>query len=308
LSREYVTTADRMVAHQEQRNASLGAEVFASLDTTRNALVGLVVGAVLLAVAMGWSLTHSLSGPMTEVRQAAQRIAEGDLTGNLNHTTGGEAGELMDAMQQMQAALRRLVGQVRESGDSIQTASQEVASGNADLSQRTEATASSLQITASSVEEIAGTLRQSADVAAQANQLATAASAVAQKGGDVVSLVVAGEVRTLAQRSAEAAREIKALIDTSTNRTEAGARLVGQAGSTMDEIVASVRRVSDLLGEITSAASEQRSGIDQINTAVVQLDQMTQQNAALVEQSAAAAESLKDQAHRLTAVVGSFRT
>jgi methyl-accepting chemotaxis protein len=76
----------------------------------------------------------------------------------------------------------------------------------------------------------------------------------------------------------------------------------------MDEIVASVRRVSDLLGEITSAASEQRSGIDQINTAVVQLDQMTQQNAALVEQSAAAAESLKDQAHRLTAVVGSFRT
>jgi methyl-accepting chemotaxis protein len=355
MTRDYVSAADRLVAHQEQRNTAYGEQVFGALGTTRNALIGLVLGAVV----MGWSLTRSLSGPMAEVGEAARRIAGGDLTGKLQHAGGGEAGELMEAMQQMQNALRQLVGQVRESGDSIQTASQEVASGNADLSQRTEAAAGSLQVTASSVEQMAGALRQSADVAAQANQLAMAASAVAQKGGEVVAqvvstmdeittasrkigdiigvidgiafqtnilalnaaveaarageqgrgfAVVASEVRSLAQRSAEAAREIKALIGTSTDRTEAGARLVGQAGSTMGEIVASVRRVSDLIGEITSGASEQRSGIDQINIAVVQLDQMTQQNAALVEQSAAAAESLKDQAQRLTAVVGSFRT
>jgi methyl-accepting chemotaxis protein len=114
-------------------------------------------------------------------------------------------------------------------------------------------------------------------------------------------------VRLLAQRSAEAAREIKALIGTSVDRVEAGSRLVQDAGSTMNEIVASVQRVSDIIGEISASASEQSSGIGQVNGTVVQLDQMTQQNAALVEQSAAAAESLKDQARRLSEVVGTFR-
>jgi len=119
--------------------------------------------------------------------------------------------------------------------------------------------------------------------------------------------VVAGEVRSLAQRSAEAAREIKSLIGTSVDKVELGARLVADAGNTMNEIVASVQRVSDIIGEITAAAAEQSDGIGQVNNAVGQLDQMTQQNAALVEESAAAAESLKDQAHRLTSVVATFR-
>ena len=119
--------------------------------------------------------------------------------------------------------------------------------------------------------------------------------------------MVAGEVRSLAQRSAEAAREIKALIGASVDRVEAGSKLVQDAGSTMGEIVASVQRVTDIIGEISAASSEQSSGIGQVNGAVVQLDQMTQQNAALVEQSAAAAESLKEQAHRLADAVGVFR-
>uniref|UniRef100_UPI0032B12D1F methyl-accepting chemotaxis protein n=1 Tax=uncultured Aquincola sp. TaxID=886556 RepID=UPI0032B12D1F len=120
--------------------------------------------------------------------------------------------------------------------------------------------------------------------------------------------VVAGEVRSLAQRSAEAAKEIKTLIGASVERVETGSRLVRDAGSTMGEIVASVQRVTDIIGEITAASAEQSQGIGQIGQSVHQLDQMTQQNAALVEQSAAAAQSLKEQAQRLTALMNTFRT
>ena len=114
-------------------------------------------------------------------------------------------------------------------------------------------------------------------------------------------------MRSLAQRSAQAAKEIKGLIGASVDKVEGGAKLVADAGRTMTEIVGSVQRVTDIIGEITAAATEQSDGIGQVNTAVVQLDQMTQQNAALVEESAAAAESLKDQASRLAEVVGRFR-
>jgi len=120
--------------------------------------------------------------------------------------------------------------------------------------------------------------------------------------------VVAGEVRSLAQRSADAAREIKALIGSSVERVEAGSALVGEAGTTMSDIVMRVKRVSDLIGEISGAAREQTEGLGQVNVAVGQLDEMTQQNAALVEQSAAAAESLKQQADRLSQAVAVFRT
>jgi methyl-accepting chemotaxis protein len=120
--------------------------------------------------------------------------------------------------------------------------------------------------------------------------------------------VVAGEVRNLAQRSAQAAKEIKGLIGASVEKVETGSKLVADAGQTMSEIVGSVQRVTDIIGEITAAAGEQSDGIGQVNTAVSQLDQMTQQNAALVEESAAAAQSLKDQATQLAALVGRFRT
>jgi methyl-accepting chemotaxis protein len=245
------------------------------------------------------------------------------------------------------------VGQVRESSESIEVASTEVATGNVDLSQRTELAAGNLQRTASSMEQLTATVRQSADSARTANQLASSAAEVAvvsqvvstmdeidassKKIADIIGVidgiafqtnilalnaaveaarageqgrgfaVVAGEVRNLAQRSAEAAREIKTLIGASVGRVESGARLVQDAGATMTEIVASVQRVTDIIGEISAAASEQSQGIGAINGAVTELDRMTQQNAALVEESAAAAESLKEQAKRLAAVVSKFR-
>jgi methyl-accepting chemotaxis protein len=302
--------------------------------------------------------SSSIVRPIRQARALAQAIAGGDLTQHIDVQGRDEAAELLQALQAMQQSLARLVGQVRESSESIQTASAEVASGNQDLSQRTEQAAGSLQQTASAMEQLTGTVRQSADAAAQANQLAASASQVASRGGAVVGqvvstmddintsskkiadiigvidgiafqtnilalnaaveaarageqgrgfAVVAGEVRSLAQRSAEAAREIKTLIGSSVDKVETGARLVQDAGSTMSEIVASVQRVSDIIGEITAATAEQSGGIGQINGSVNQLDQMTQQNAALVEQSAAAAESMKQQAHMLAEVVSAFR-
>jgi methyl-accepting chemotaxis protein len=146
-------------------------------------------------------------------------------------------------------------------------------------------------------------------IAFQTNILALNAAVEAARAGEQGRgfAVVAGEVRSLAQRSAQAAREIKGLIADSVAKVESGSSLVNEAGQTMSEIVAQVKRVTDLIGEITSATLEQSSGIGQVNQAVTHLDQMTQQNAALVEQSAAAAQSLKDQADRLATAVAIFK-
>jgi len=165
------------------------------------------------------------------------------------------------------------------------------------------------------MEEINSSSKKIADIigvidgiAFQTNILALNAAVEAARAGEQGRgfAVVASEVRSLAQRSAQAAKEIKGLIGTSVDKVETGSKLVQDAGSTMDEIVASVQRVTDIIGEISAAALEQSQGIGQVNEAVTRLDQMTQQNAALVEESAAAAESLKDQAHRMTTVVANY--
>ncbi|MFZ2824842.1 methyl-accepting chemotaxis protein, partial [Hydrogenophaga sp.] len=147
-------------------------------------------------------------------------------------------------------------------------------------------------------------------IAFQTNILALNAAVEAARAGEQGRgfAVVAAEVRNLAQRSAEAAKEIKGLIGASVDKVDAGTRLVADAGQTMSEIVGSVQRVSDIIGEITAASGEQSDGIGQVNVAVTQLDQMTQQNAALVEESAAAAESLREQASKLAQVIQIFRT
>ncbi|KQV84764.1 chemotaxis protein [Massilia sp. Root351] len=335
-----------------------GALVKANIGTAERMMAGLGVLALLLGVAFAWRVTHSITTPIGHALRVARAVAAGDLTSQIEADTRCEAGQLLEALKDMNGSLAHIVGQVRSGTGAIATASSEIASGNMDLSARTEAQASALEQTASSMIEMTATVRNNSDNARQANQLAQSASAVAQRGGKVVSqvvetmgsinassrriaeivgvidgiafqtnilalnaaveaarageqgrgfAVVASEVRTLAQRSASAAREIKELIADSVGKVDAGAALVEQAGSTMDEVVASVRRVSDIVGEITLANREQTDGIEQINVAISQMDQTTQQNAALVEQAAAAAAAMHDQTGALQDVVSQFR-
>jgi methyl-accepting chemotaxis protein len=240
------------------------------------------------------------------INTASAEIASG------NQDLSARTEQAASSLQQTASSMEQLTGTVRQSADSARQANQ-LASSAAQVAQRGGSVVSQV---VSTMEEINQSSKKIADIigvidgiAFQTNILALNAAVEAARAGEQGRgfAVVASEVRSLAQRSAEAAKEIKALIGTSVDKVETGSKLVADAGSTMNEIVASVQRVSDMIGEITAASSEQSDGIGQVNTAVTQLDQMTQQNAALVEQSAAAAESLKDQAARLAQVVGGFR-
>jgi len=319
-------------------------------------LLALLTAAI--AVAVSAALKRRIVRDVQRVADTASRVAEGRLDRIALDDSDDEIGQLLRAQATMVDRLRDMVSQVGTSAGSIRTASAEVASGNTDLSQRTEQAAANLQRTASSMEQLTGSVRASADAAAQAQQLASSASDAAHRGGTVMNqvvsnmtdiagssrriadiigtidsiafqtnilalnaaveaarageqgrgfAVVAGEVRSLAQRSASAAHEIKSLIGDSVQKVESGTGLVQDAGQTMQEIVASVQRVCDTIGEISLATREQSGGIGQVNGAMGELEQMTQQNAALVEQSAAAAESLREQALRLAQAVSGFK-
>jgi methyl-accepting chemotaxis protein len=208
--------------------------------------------------------------------------------------------------------MEQMSGTIAQSADTARQANQ-LAVSAAEAAQRggqvVEQVVRSMDSITQSSRKIADIIGVIDGIAFQTNILALNAAVEAARAGEQGRgfAVVAGEVRNLAQRSAEAAKEIKSLIGTSVGNVEQGATLVEQTGQAMQDIVASVRRVSDLIGEIAAASSEQRDGIQQVNQAVTQLDQMTQQNAALVEQSAAAAQSMRDQAQRLAEAVSTFK-
>ncbi|KQP49684.1 methyl-accepting chemotaxis protein [Pseudorhodoferax sp. Leaf274] len=241
------------------------------------------------------------------VASASQQIASGNA--DLSIRTEQTASSL----QQTAASVEQLTGSVRQSADAARTANQlastaaQVAARGGEVVTQVVATMQEIDSSSRRIGDIIGTID---GIAFQTNILALNAAVEAARAGEQGRgfAVVAGEVRTLAQRSAGAAKEIKALIGTSVDKVASGSKLVGDAGTTMAEIVASVRRVTDVIGEISAAATEQSDGIGQVNTAIAGLDQMTQQNAALVEESAAAARSLGEQAVSLAQAVAGFRT
>ncbi|MFZ6754044.1 methyl-accepting chemotaxis protein [Undibacterium sp. Dicai25W] len=357
-SKIYVKKIEELLQLQREQINQHAAEIQSTYETSRILLIVLSVIAACLSGLCGWLITTSITKPLAEATNIAKKMAQGDLTDTVSIHREDEIGELMAAINGISVGLSHVIADVRQGTEAIHVAANEIASGNADLSSRTESQASSLEETASSMEELTSTVKQNADNAKQANQLVVTASGVALKGGDVVDqvvktmgsikessykivdiisvidgiafqtnilalnaaveaarageqgrgfAVVASEVRNLAQRSASAAKEIKHLIDDSVGKVEHGSTLVDHAGQTMKEIVTRVQHVADIMAEITSASQEQSSGIGQVNIAINEMDEMTQQNAALVEQAAAAAESMREQSTKLSHVVAQFK-
>ena len=258
-------------------------------------------------------MNESLAQMVQQVRQSTDSIATASAeiaTGN--HDLSVRTEQTSSNLQSTASAMEELTSTVRHSADNARQASQLAASASTvaqkggTVVQEVVTTMGEINASSKKISDIIGVID---GIAFQTNILALNAAVEAARAGEQGRgfAVVAGEVRSLAGRSAEAAKEIKALINTSVQKVDSGARLVSQAGDTMSEIVQSVRRVADVISEITAAAGEQSTGIAQVNTSIANLDQMTQQNAALVEQSAAAAQSLREQADQLAQAVAVFK-
>src|SRR6266702_2340286 len=327
--------------------SSVDARAAAELRAWTGMMVWSVGAASVVAAAigsvLGWAIRRSIKLPVERVVASVGRIAGGDLASKIESHGRDEIAWLNYELNQMRKQLQTTISNVRQSAEMVAQASGEIASGNNDLSVRTEQQAISLQRTSHSMDSLTNTVKHNADHAHEANRLAAKASDVAIKGGQVMSevvatmseingsaskivdiigvidsiafqtnilalnaaveaarageqgrgfAVVATEVRGLAQRSAAAAKEIKALIGQSVTKVETGVRLVDVAGSTM--------------GEIRTASANQRAGIEQGHEAIAQIDSVTQQNAALVEQASAAAGSLQEQSQTLANAVKIF--
>ncbi|WP_342616214.1 methyl-accepting chemotaxis protein [Rhodoferax sp. GW822-FHT02A01] len=342
-------------------NEAASATSFEASQSTFRHSTQLVVGILVALLAFGALLairiTRSIVRPVQKVQQAAEGIAHGDLSANLVLEGSDEMADLMQAVSKMQTALHHSIAQVANVAQSVQSASSEIASGNQDLSHRTEHATANLEKVASHMGTLTQTVQHSARSAVEANQLAVSAAQVAGRGGEVMDqvietmqlidassrriadiigvidgiafqtnilalnaaveaarageqgrgfAVVASEVRSLAGRSADAAKEIRSLILASEAHVKKGSGLVSHAGQTMLEINASVQQVSTIIGQISTADSAQSEGIAQVGTAISELDHLTHQNSALVEESAAAAKGLSDEAQRLSRTIAVF--
>ncbi|CAE6890086.1 hypothetical protein R69749_07556 [Paraburkholderia domus] len=318
----------------------------------------LIIFALVSSFLTALALTRAINHPLDAVLKHFTEMAKGDLRREVVVSSNDEMGRLLHALADMKSRLSETVATVRSGGETITVAVSEIASGNMDLSARTEEQAASLEETAASMTQLTETVKQNADNARQANALATKATDMADTGNDAVQAmvgtigkissssskiseitgviegiafqtnilalnaaveaarageqgrgfaVVASEVRSLAQRSATAAKEIKDLIGSSVAVIQEGSKQATEVEANMGQVKQAIRQVSDIVGEIAAASEEQSRGIEQVNQAVGQMDGVTQQNAALVEQAAAAAQSLEGQAAHLKNAVAVFK-
>ena len=348
---------DALLQWQMEQGKAAYQAADARYTTLRTAALAAIASGLLFAVLFTSMLVRGISRSLQQAIEAAETIAQGDLSQTITTTGQDESAQVLRALAAMQQQLMHIVADIRSGGESVASASSQIFTGNSDLAARTEQQASALQQTAAAMEQLNATVQHNADNSRQAEQLATSASNVALRGGEVMGqvvttmqaiqtssgkiadiigvidgiafqtnilalnaaveaarageqgrgfAVVASEVRSLAGRSATAAKEIKDLIQASVARVSQGTALVNTAGATMQEAVSAIQRVTTLMTDIRTAGAEQSSGMAQIGIAVQHLDQSTQQNAALVEELSAAARSLQEQAQGQVQTIAVF--
>ncbi|MGG7603081.1 methyl-accepting chemotaxis protein [Massilia sp. BKSP1R2A-1] len=354
----YTGALAALLAHEGQEAHRLAEESAAASVFGKSLVLALGLAALGVGAMLAWLLTRSIVGPLRQAALLAEQVAHGDLRPRIRHQRRDEIGRLFDALNGMTGGVAATVAQVLVGAQAIDSASNEIADGNQDLSRRTERQAAALSQTVGAMDELGEAIARNNASARSANALAQSASTVATAGAQAVEqvaarmgaikaaadkitditgmidsiafqtnilalnaaveaaragsegrgfAVVAAEVRNLAQHSATAAKEIKKLIHESSDQIAAGSDIAGTAGETMRAVLRHVHEVAGILDTIHAASGEQASGVARVGRAIAEMDESTQQNAAMVEEAAAAAESMRRQAAELSGLVATFK-